>query len=68
VVPKHKNQENKLNLEDYDVRYSIEWYNPRSGEGLLKGSILSLKGPGWQDLGEPPYEIEDDWVILVKSK
>ena len=46
-------------------RYSVRWYNPRSGGRLLEGSISQVKGPSTGSLGLPPSDIDQDWVVLV---
>lgn len=62
------NYSNELNLETFDEKFTVEWFNPRTGEGLIKGSVITINGPGWQKIGYPPYETEEDWVALVKKK
>lgn len=47
--------------------YSVRWYNPRSGGGLLEGSVREVRGPSTVSLGLPPSDIDQDWVVLVKT-
>ena len=47
--------------------FSIEWYNPREGGALQKGSKERLTPGTIVDLGSPPAEPEKDWVVLVKK-
>lgn len=44
---------------------SVQWFNPREGGELLDGSIKSLQGKGFQNLGVPPAEEEKDWLAVV---
>ncbi len=59
-----------LNLTTANGRFSVQWFNPLSGNGLQTGSVESINGGGIHSLGNPP-EIENklpeqDWVVLVK--
>ena len=45
-------------------RYSVEWYNPRTGGPLQKGGTLN--GPGARTLGPPPADPGADWAVLLK--
>jgi hypothetical protein len=56
----------KLDLEGVDNLFSVSWYNPRSGGGLQNGSVTEVQGGSRVELGKPPADPEDDWVILVK--
>jgi len=47
-------------------KFVVKWYNPRTGGGLLDGSVASVTGPGSPSIGEPPAEKGRDWVALVK--
>ncbi len=46
--------------------YRIQWYNPRAGGALLKGTVESATGPGYQLIGRPPADPDRDWVAIVK--
>ncbi|MGC9327213.1 MAG: DUF5060 domain-containing protein [Candidatus Hinthialibacter sp.] len=48
--------------------YSVQWYDPRHGGDLQKGSIESLSGPGEQSIGLPPGERKQDWAVLIRKK
>jgi hypothetical protein len=47
--------------------YSVQWYNPRAGGELLRGSIKQITGPGAQSIGQPPKENDKDWAVLVRK-
>ncbi|MFO7824779.1 MAG: DUF5060 domain-containing protein [Cyclobacterium sp.] len=32
------------------------------------GNVTEVTGPGWVNLGMPPDEVKEDWVILVRKK
>ena len=48
--------------------YTINWYAPRGGGALQKGSVSTVSGPGAVSLGNPPSDAAKDWVILVEKK
>ena len=47
--------------------YSVQWYNPRAGGELLRGSVKQITGPGAQSIGQPPKESGKDWAVLVRK-
>ncbi|MHC4334045.1 MAG: putative collagen-binding domain-containing protein, partial [Planctomycetota bacterium] len=47
--------------------YSVQWYNPRAGGELLRGSVKQITGPGAQSIGQPPKESDKDWAVLVRK-
>ncbi|WP_084088218.1 DUF5060 domain-containing protein [Fodinibius roseus] len=51
-----------------DNSYQVEWYNPRKGGDLLKGSIESINGEGSHSIGSPPRDNNRDWVCLVMKR
>ncbi len=55
-----------LDLADHPGRFTVRWYNPRSGGRLWRGSVTRVSGPGRVDLGQPPSDPEEDWVVLVR--
>ena len=48
--------------------YTVQWYNPRAGGELQKGSVTNVTGPGTVSLGKAPKDNNKDWVILVKNE
>jgi hypothetical protein len=49
-------------------KYSVQWFNPRSGGELLNGPVAVVDGPGEKSIGAPPADPEKDWVALVKRR
>ncbi|QNN24170.1 DUF5060 domain-containing protein [Planctomycetales bacterium ZRK34] len=47
-------------------RFSVKWFDPRQGGKLQSGSIRSLDGPGELPLGDPPADVDRDWVVLIE--
>ena len=56
----------KLNLFGSHKKYSVKWYNPRTGGKLVNGSVKNIIGGGKTSIGFPPNK-EKDWVALIKS-
>ena len=54
-------------LDITDGSFTVRWYNPRVGGVLQKGSVETVAGPGKVELGTPPAEKDNDWVVLVKK-
>jgi hypothetical protein len=46
--------------------YTVDWYNPRTGGALVKGTVLTMSGPGAKGIGSPPTEATSDWVALIR--
>ncbi|MEM6814658.1 MAG: DUF5060 domain-containing protein [Bacteroidota bacterium] len=59
--------ESTLNLQKRNGTFSINWYNPRKGGQLQKGTIPSITGGSIKSLGLPPSEPNRDWVVLVEK-
>ena len=48
-------------------RYTVKWYNPRSGGPLVDGTIRAISGPGPRSVGDPPVDRSQDWAVLVRT-
>ena len=59
---------NVLNLEDNAGKYTVFWFNPRTGGALMRGSVQAISGPGTKDFGSPPEDAGKDWVALVRRQ
>ena len=73
-------EHNQLDLREYPGTFSVEWFNPRTGDGphtgeKLKelyprrrvGSFTTVEGGGWVNLGEAPYDHHEDWMLLLRK-
>ena len=65
-MPRHENTQ--VDLGNGTRRYSVGWYNPRRGGALQTGSVGQVRGPGLVDIGTPPAEADQDWVVLIKRR
>lgn len=57
-----------LDLNDLEGAYGIQWFNPRTGGGLSKGTVESVAAGQNVDLGNPPEAVGMDWVIVVRKQ
>ena len=57
-----------LDLGSSSGEFSVEWYNPRVGGPLRRGSVAEVIGPGPVAIGHPPQPTDKDWVALIKVK
>lgn len=49
--------------------FSLQWFNPRTGGDLIDGTPNSVKGGAKKlSLGMPPHTVQQDWVILLKTR
>ncbi|NQT84028.1 DUF5060 domain-containing protein [bacterium] len=58
----------KLDPGQFSKKFSVEWFNPRTGGELKAGSVRFVEAPGWVSIGLPPSDTNKDWVVLVKSR
>lgn len=57
----------RLNLENHRGPFSVHWFDPRNGGELQTGSVKTIWGPRWANIGEPPSEKHRDWVALIRK-
>ncbi len=55
----------RLDLTDATGEFSVKWYDPRNGGDLQTGSHDSVTGDGVVDLGLPPSDQSEDWLVVV---
>jgi hypothetical protein len=73
-------ENNLIDLREHSGTFSISWFNPRTGDGphtgdiLIElyprrrvGSLITVKGGGWTDLGAAPYDHHEDWLVILKK-
>lgn len=66
VVYLPKVEETILDLTGNKSKFSIKWYNPRTGGTLQYGSVKTIKGGAEVSIGTPPTA-EGDWVALIEN-
>ncbi|MEM7263875.1 MAG: ThuA domain-containing protein, partial [Planctomycetota bacterium] len=47
--------------------YSLDWFDPRNGGGLIPGAT-GIIGGGVAPVGPPPSEVNEDWVALLRRE
>ncbi len=57
-----------LDLREAEGRFSVMWFNPRTGGDLTRGSVETLDGGGQRDLGTPPTDPEEDWLAVIRKR
>lgn len=67
VVYLKQGGETELDLAGDDGAFTVRWYDPRSGGDLQTGSVTNVVGGGTRNLGRPPSNPHEDWVILVRK-
>lgn len=56
----------ELDLTGAAGDFSVEWYDPRRGGELQRGSVPKVTGGGRRNLGLAPSDPQADWAILVR--
>lgn len=56
-----------LDLTQATGAFRVGWFNPRTGQGLRTGSVRTVRGGATANLGNPPAEPGEDWVVVVRS-
>lgn len=56
----------QLDLSDATGNFTVAWFNPRSGGDLAAGSKKTVKGGGRVNLGQPPADPQEDWLVVVR--
>ena len=57
-----------LNLSGASGEYTVQWFNPREGGPLLQGATSAVVAGGSVDLGMPPKDASEDWLIVVRRR
>lgn len=58
----------RLDLTGVQGGFEVAWFDPRSGGPLRPGPVARVQGGGPADLGAPPVDAAEDWVVLVRRK
>ena len=49
-------------------KFSVQWFNPRTGGSLIEGNPKTVSGGGANvSLGTPPNTLDQDWIVLLKN-
>jgi len=58
----------QLDLKEVSGKFSVEWFNPRTGGKLKQGSVKSVQGGSVVQLGNPPSDQGEDWLVVVQKE
>ncbi len=56
----------ELDLSGVTGAFNVHWFNPREGGLLLTGAVTRVQGGGRVQLGPPPADPEQDWLVVVR--
>lgn len=60
--------ESSIDLSATKGDYSVQWFNPRSGGDLQRGTVTRLKAGNTVELGQPPSAIDEDWLAVIRKQ
>lgn len=55
-----------LDLSKASGQFTVEWFDPRNGGALKRGSVGTVNGGGAAALGVPPDSASEDWLAVVR--
>jgi hypothetical protein len=56
-----------LDLSDAKGDFQVKWFNPRQGGSLTEGTVKQVTGGKSVALGNPPTDVEADWLAVVRK-
>jgi hypothetical protein len=56
----------QLDLREAEGTFRIQWLDPRNGGPLAQGSMSTVRGGETVGLGDPPRDVNEDWLIVVR--
>ena len=66
VIYLPKGGSTELDLGKKTGPFAVQWFNPRAGGKMQRGSVGAVNGPGLVSVGGPPVDKDKDWVALVQ--
>jgi hypothetical protein len=57
----------ELDLSAAAGSFGVQWFDPRSGGELQRGSVQSISGGLKRSLGQPPRAPGKDWAVLIRK-
>jgi hypothetical protein len=55
-----------LDLSKATGQFAVDWFDPRNGGALKKGTVAGVKGGAPSALGLPPDNPSEDWLVVVR--
>ncbi|MEM8866349.1 MAG: putative collagen-binding domain-containing protein, partial [Planctomycetota bacterium] len=68
LVYTHGGTPMKLDLSSERGAFRVEWFNPRTGGELARGSVNRIRAGSVVSLGAPPSDADEDWLAIVRRK
>jgi hypothetical protein len=56
-----------LDLSHTTGPFNVEWFDPRNGGALVKGTISEVMGGEAVSIGLPPADPDQDWTCLIRA-
>lgn len=57
-----------LDLSEVSGRFQLRWFDPRTGGRARLGSVRRVRAGGDVSLGKPPYELDQDWLAILRRE
>lgn len=61
------NETTLIDLGNNNESYEVKWFNPRTGGSLQDGTIASVNANGFVSIGNPPNQVNEDWLALIRN-
>jgi collagenase-like protein with putative collagen-binding domain len=58
----------ELDLTGTTGPFDVQWFDPRNGGGLKRGSVARVTAGGRAALGAPPDNPAEDWLVVVRTQ
>ena len=55
----------QLDLSSANGPMKVQWFDPRNGGALRSGSVKSVRAGASVELGEPPSDPKEDWLVMI---
>ncbi|MCH6257646.1 DUF5060 domain-containing protein [Puniceicoccaceae bacterium K14] len=56
-----------IDLSTANGSFKVQWFDPRNGGKLQKGSKKQIRGGKIHPLGKAPSEADQDWLIVIRK-
>ena len=54
-----------IDLTNAKGSFKVKWFNPRTGGALQTTDIAKVKGGRVVELGNPPSDDNEDWLVVI---